>query len=386
MMHLRFLPFLAIPALITPADAAFQSFEGDGFGNWKTTGSAFGLSPVHGRLDEMEKPFTAYSNDAFATSAHGGGDATGSLVSPDFTIRNSYISFLIAGGNRPGKAAVQLMVGGEVRFESTGSDSLRFTRAQWDVSGLQGSKASIRVVDEATGDWGFIAVDEITFGDYANPKFPSTTKEGKPFTEGLVTTEALPGATIPEGSSLVVEADFENLKLTSPTALTFDDQGNVYVAETHRFRHGVEDDRNHLYWYLDDLAAQKTDDRRALHKKWDRKLSEKYMTEVSEVIRRLSDSDGDGSLDESAVFADGFNDVLDGTAAGIFYYDGAIYFACIPKIYKLRDTDGDGISDEREVVEEGFGVRISLSGHDMNGFVLGPTGAFTEPSATGGFP
>ena len=78
------------------------------------------------------------------------------------------------------------------------------------------------------------------------------------------------------------------------------------------------------------------------------------MTEVTEVIRRLSDTDGDGTLDDSKVFADGFNDVLDGTAAGVFYYDGCLYFACIPKIYKLRDTDGDGVSDERNVVEEGI--------------------------------
>ena len=62
----------------------------------------------------------------------------------------------------------------------------------------------------------------------------------------------------------------------------------------------------------------------------------------SELIRRLADTNGDGTLDESKVFADGFNDVLDGTAAGVFYYEGCLYFACIPKIYMLRDTDGDG--------------------------------------------
>ena len=381
----RLLPFLSIAALTGTAHAAFQSFEGDGFGDWKTTGSAFGLSPVHGKLDGMDKPFTAYSNNAFATSAHGGDEATGTLVSPEFTIKNNYISFLIAGGKHPGKTAVQLLVDGKVKFESTGENNLRFSTAQWDVTTLRGTKATIRVIDEEKGRWGIIAVDEITFGDYANPKFPASTKDGKPFMEGLVSTDALGGAIIPSGSILKIEADFKNQKITSPTALTFDEQGNVYVAETHRFRHGVEDDRNHLYWYLDDLQSQNTDDRRALHKKWEEKASEKYMTEVSEVIRRLSDTDGDGTLDQSTVFADGFNDVLDGTAAGVFFYDGALYFACIPKIYKLRDTDGDGVSDERKVVEEGFGVRISLSGHDMNGFTLGPDGMIYGTTGDRGF-
>ena len=78
-------------------------------------------------------------------------------------------------------------------------------------------------------------------------------------------------------------------------------------------------------------------------------------------------------IDESKVFADGFNDVLDGTAAGVFYYEGCLYFACIPKIYMLRDTRRRD-ADERKVVAEGFGVRVSLSGHDLNGFTLGPDG------------
>ncbi len=376
MKHPYFLPTAALGLLFTSitARAAFQSFEGDGFGDWQTTGDAFGLSPVHGKLDGMDKPFTAYSNNAFAASAHGGDEATGTLESPEFTIKNTYIAFLIAGGDHPGKTAVQLVIDGKVEFESTGKRSLRFDRAQWDVSKFKGKKAKIRIVDQETGEWGIIAVDEFTFNDYANTKFPASTKNGKPFMEGLVSTDALPGATIPAGSTLNIEATFKDLKVKSPTALTFDEQGNIYISETHRFRFGVEDDRNHLYWYLDDLQAMKTEDRRALHEKWKEKRSIEALTEKSEIIRRLADTNADGKLDESKVFADGFNDVLDGTAAGVFYYDGALYFACIPKIYKLNDKDGDGVADERTVVEEGFGVRISLSGHDLNGFTLGPDG------------
>ncbi len=376
MNHTRLLPTATLGLFFSTlsSQAAFQSFEGDGFGDWQTTGDAFGLSPVHGKLDGMDKPFTAFSYNSFAASAHGGDEATGTLESPEFTIKNTYIAFLIAGGNYPGKTAAQLVIDGKIEFESTGKNSLRFAKEQWDVTKFKGRKGKIRIVDQEKGRWGIIAVDEFTFNDYANTKFPASTKNGKPFMEGLVSTDALPGATIPAGSTLNIEASFEDLKVKSPTALTFDEQGNVYISETHRFRYGVEDDRNHLYWYLDDLQAMTTDDRRALHEKWKGKRSIETLTEKSEVIRRLADTDGDGKLDEQKVFADGFNDVLDGTAAGVFYYDGALYFACIPKIYKLTDKDGDGVSDERTVVEEGFGVRISLSGHDLNGFTLGPDG------------
>lgn len=191
---------------------------------------------------------------------------------------------------------------------------------------------------------------------------------------GLVESEALPGVSAPAGATLKVEADHAKHQVTSPTALTFDEQGRVLITETHRFTEGIEDDRSHLYWYLDDLACKTTSDRRALHEKWKEKLPIEKMTAKSELVRILADSNGDGTLDDSKVFADGFNDVLDGTAAGVFANDGTVYLACIPKLMMLRDADGDGKADERKTVEEGFGVRVSLSGHDLNGFALGPDG------------
>lgn len=351
-----------------------QTFEGDGFGDWQTQGTAFGLSPVHAKLDSMKDPFSNFANDAFALSAHGGNDAIGTLTSSEFTINRDYVLFLIAGGDTAGKTAVQLLIDGKVVLEATGKQSQHFSNVVWDVSKFKNQQAVIRIVDDAKGEWGYIAADHFVLDNYANQKFPSSTKNGKPYAEGLVSTPALAGAVIPEGSILAVEATFKQHKIKSPTALTFDDQGNVFVAETHRFREGIEDDRNHLYWYLDDLQSMKVEDRRALHKKWEKKLSEAYMTKVSEVIRKLSDTNGDGKIDQAQVFADGFNDVVDGTAAGIFYYDGAIYFACIPKIYKMLDENKDGKADQKEVIQDGFGVRISLSGHDMNGFTLGPDG------------
>lgn len=191
---------------------------------------------------------------------------------------------------------------------------------------------------------------------------------------GLVSTSVIPGVQIPEGSVLKIEADYEHQKLCSPTAITFDEQGRVYVAETHRFAHGVEDDRKHLAWYLDDLASKKVSDRKTLIDKWTSEVSHKFMTEKSEIIRRLADTTGDGNLNDNQVFADGFNNELDGTGSGVFAFDGSIYYACIPKIYMLKETGDIGQTDVRKVVQDGFGVRFSLSGHDLNGFVLGPDG------------
>ena len=215
----------------------------------------------------------------------------------------------------------------------------------------------------------------ITFALLAfTASLPASTPPEDAMIEKLIPTDVVAGATIPADSTLKIEATYKDHQLTSPTAITFDDQGRIYISETHRFHQGVEDDRDHLYWYLDDLASKNTADRRALHEKWNDKVPTASLTQKSEVIRRLADTDGDGKIDESKVFADGYNDLLDGTAAGIFYYAGSLYFACIPKIQMLRDTNDDGVADERKTVEEGFGVRVSLSGHDLNGFALGPDG------------
>ncbi|MGC4016549.1 MAG: HEAT repeat domain-containing protein [Luteolibacter sp.] len=180
--------------------------------------------------------------------------------------------------------------------------------------------------------------------------------------------------TAPKGVTYHLAGDAKTNQIISPTAITFDEAGALYVAETHRFRFGVEDNREHLYWYLDDIASQTNADRLAMHEKWKAKKSIAAMTEKSEEIRKLEDLDHDGVFEKAGTYADKFNDVLDGTAAGVMALDGTVYFACIPKVWALRDTKGTGTADVRDVIQDGFGVRVSFSGHDMNGFALGPDG------------
>lgn len=368
---------VAVVTITSPLHAAtkvFQAFNGDGFDDWKFEGKAFGVGPAPGKTPEMKGEFKNYSGEYLAVSAHGGDAATGTLTSPAFTLIEPYIAFLVGGGNQAGKTAVQLVVDGQVVREAVGRNDLEMRATVWDVRDFKGKNAQIRLVDNATGPWGIIAADHFIITDYANQKFPPSTRGGKSYSIGLINDPNMPGVTIPQNTTLKVAADWKNQKTISPTSLTVDEQNNVFIAETHRFRFGIPDDRDHLYWYLDDLKSQNTGDRRKLHEKWKAKVSLESMTEKSELIRKLEDKDGDGVYETSTVFADKFNDLLDGTGAGVYAFEGTVYFACIPKIWALRDENGDGISDQRKVIEEGFGVRISLSGHDLNGFTLGPDG------------
>ena len=232
---------LSLPALAAPK--VYETFEGDGFGTWQEEGTAFGKGPVPGVVQGTKQEFANYADGSLASSAHGGYDSLGLLVSEEFTVNHQYITFLIAGGNQPGKAAVQLLVDGKVTREATGKNSLRCDTVTWDLAELKGKKVRLRILDQATGDWGFIAADHFLFTDYANEKLPAPTKGGKPYTQGLVSTDVLPGVTVPEGVTVKVMADYKTQKVTSPTALCFDEKGNIYVSETHRFRFGIEDDR-----------------------------------------------------------------------------------------------------------------------------------------------
>jgi quinoprotein glucose dehydrogenase len=42
--------------------------------------------------------------------------------------------------------------------------------------------------------------------------------------------------------------------VSSPTSMSIAPDGRLFVAETHRYRKGIEDDRANLHWYHEDLA------------------------------------------------------------------------------------------------------------------------------------
>ncbi|MFZ1874771.1 MAG: GH32 C-terminal domain-containing protein [Chania sp.] len=98
-----------------------------------------------------------------------GDTAIGSLTSPAFTINKPYINFLVGGGNNPyGKenaTAVVLLVNGEVKRSATGKSSESLNWTHWDISEFQGQQAKIVIIDENSGGWGHILLDEIIQSD-----------------------------------------------------------------------------------------------------------------------------------------------------------------------------------------------------------------------------
>ena len=82
-------------------------------------------------------------------------------------------------------------------------------------------------------------------------------------------------------------------------------------------------------------------------------------------IAVLTDTDGDGRMDERTTFLDGL--VL---PRGVAPMRGGALVIAPPDLLFCRDTDGDGVADERQVVDTGFdGPEFSNPEHAINGLL-----------------
>ena len=181
---------------------------------------------------------------------------------------------------------------------------------------------------------------------------------------------------LPDG--FIVELFAAEPDVANPVAFSVDERGDAYVCESFRQNRGVTDNRGHdRTWVEADLASRTVEDRIAYHNRLLGAKAAEYEHE-DDRVRRLCDTDGDGRADRVEVFANGFNRLQDGTAAGVLVRRGDAWLTCIPSLYLLRDLDGDSRIDrspaERKVLSTGYGVRVAYRGHDLHGLTLGPDG------------
>ncbi|WP_461085533.1 GH32 C-terminal domain-containing protein [Streptomyces deserti] len=151
-----------------PEGTVLADFEGGSYGDWTTTGDAFGSAPATGTLPDQQE-VSGFLGDGLVNTYLNGDSTTGTLTSPEFTIDKNHINFLIGGGYHPAGSgnptAVELLVDGQVVRSATGKDAEALNWASWDVGDLAGKKAQIRIVDDNTGGWGHINVDHIMLSD-----------------------------------------------------------------------------------------------------------------------------------------------------------------------------------------------------------------------------
>ncbi len=84
-------------------------------------------------------------------------------------------------------------------------------------------------------------------------------------------------------------------------------------------------------------------------------------------IIRLEDTKGTGKFDKATLFADGLM-----FPEGVLWYNGSLYVAGAPSIWKLTDTKGTGVADQRS--EWFSGKTLTGCANDLHGPYLGPDG------------
>jgi sucrose-6-phosphate hydrolase SacC (GH32 family) len=153
----------ALLAMVRPLsadDLLVADFESPDYGEWQVEGEAFGSGPAEGTLrNQME--VTGYLGRRLVNSYWNGDGTMGKLTSPEFTLQRRYIAFLIGGGRHPGRACINLLVGGKVVRTATGRDAEHLLWHSWDVAELAGRRARIQIVDQVQGGWGHINIDQI---------------------------------------------------------------------------------------------------------------------------------------------------------------------------------------------------------------------------------
>jgi len=175
-------------ALNAAEDLVIADFEGPDYGSWIATGEAFGAGPARGTLPG-QMAVDGFQGQGLVNSFHGGDSTTGTLTSPSFRVDRRYIAFRIGGGKDEVKTALQLLVDGRVVRTATGPNDRpggaeTLMPDSWEVGDLAGRTAVIRIVDEATGGWGHLNVDQIVQTDRKPPgmltnatrEFPVTTR------------------------------------------------------------------------------------------------------------------------------------------------------------------------------------------------------------------
>ncbi len=200
-------------------DVVFEDWNQKTYEGWKVEGTAFGSGPIErsampkyqgdvgGTTPRVVNSHASAPGDDVATKDN----AKGKLTSKPFTIDRNYLVFWIGGGDRQGQTCLNLVVNGKVVDSATGRKSNQMTKESFDVRALNGKKATIEIVDAATGGWGNIGVGEITLSD--RPSFTGEFEKqsdygtmalallGKPAEFGLAAADkggfaARPGAPI----------------------------------------------------------------------------------------------------------------------------------------------------------------------------------------------
>jgi hypothetical protein len=125
------------------------------------TGEAFAEVPRRGIVAGQQPVFG--QSGGYVSSYHRlqGDRASGTLRTAPFELRGDLLVMRVGGGRDRRKLRVDVRVAARVIASFTGRDAELLTRRQVPIAEHRGQLATIEVVDEATGPWGHLNLDEV---------------------------------------------------------------------------------------------------------------------------------------------------------------------------------------------------------------------------------
>jgi hypothetical protein len=162
---------LGLTAMATHAaeDLVIEDFEKK-HGDWTFEGSAFtgygsGDYWHPGRFDRgilRTRGHRGYSMlKSWGRDGRNVDGETGQALSPVFKVERNFIRFMISGGRNPGRTCVNLLLEDKVVRSATGNNSNLLQKVAFDVIELKNKEARIQVIDQETGPWGHICIDDL---------------------------------------------------------------------------------------------------------------------------------------------------------------------------------------------------------------------------------
>src|ERR1044071_823952 len=143
---------------------------------------------------------------------------------------------------------------------------------------------------------------------------------------------------------------FTNQTLTVPDGFEVELVGGAPQVE--RPIYGCFDEQGHLYVVDSSGSNDKPD---------------KQLQDKPHRVVRLENADENGKFRNANVFADKMM-----FPEGCLWYDGSLYVAAPPSIWKLTDSNNDGLADAREEWHQG--KTLTGCANDLHGPYLGPDG------------
>ncbi|MBL8816715.1 MAG: DUF1080 domain-containing protein [Planctomyces sp.] len=347
---------------ITPTDADGNllnlGFESGDLRDWTVEGNAFDRQPV--QMDGISRRWPDQQSNKEGLYFFGGYEhvqdrGTGSLTSVPFKVTHPWGSILVGGGKGPA-TRVELVRAAEgsspeeVLFTASGSEREQMQRAAFDLRKHIGEMIFVRIIDESSGGWGHLNVDDFRFhseppadsietSEWRSIRNPvlqhlipnsissENANSGAETQRGIETTSQM---FVPEGFSVDVIA--AEPVLHQPMAFTFDEKGRIWVVEGHCY-------------------PQKRPADEGLDK-----------------ILIFADNDRDGHFEDRKVFFEGLN-LVSGLEVGY----GGVWIGAAPELLFIPDTNHDDLPDgPPQVLLDGFGYADT---HEtLNSFQWGPDG------------